>query len=199
MKNLSFSFFLSFFLTVARVAICKELFLLITACLANISFTESESFVQSETCHILMTAVKQRTVFHNDLQLKDQVITILANLASHHPLEIVTSGGLVFLLSALELRPTSVSRTSSSSFSPPSPPAKTSGSGDLASLAIERMQQKIAAALARLAVNKSCASLLLRLNGVRRMVDLCYNPSERNHSDTVLLACLAGEFILVFQ
>jgi hypothetical protein len=57
------------------------------------------------------------------------------------------------------------------------------------------MQQKIAAALARLAVNKSCASLLLRLNGVRRMVDLCYKSSERNNSDTVLLACLAGEFI----
>lgn len=196
---------ITFLVSAARVTMSKELFLLITASLANISFLESQSFIQSETCHILMTSVRHRSSFHGDLQLKDQVITILANIASFHPLEIVSSGGLVFLLSCLELRPAAVAaRASSSSLSSPSsshsppspscsPPSGSVGhsTGD-PSLAIERMQQKIAAALARLASNTSCASLLLRLNGVRRIIDLCRSPSERNHSDTVLLACLAG-------
>lgn len=194
---------ITFLVFTARVTMSKELFLLITASLANISFLESQSFIQSETCHILMTSVRHRSSFHSDLQLKDQVITILANIASCHPLEIVSSGGLVFLLSCLELRPAAVAAraSSSSSLSPsrsPSSPSCSPPSGSVGhltgdpSLAIERMQQKIAAALARLASNTSCASLLLRLNGVRRIIDLCRSPKERNHSDTVLLACLAG-------
>ena len=32
---------------------------------------------------------------------------------------------------------------------------------------------------------------LLRLGGIDRLVELCKNPSERNYSDAVLVACLA--------
>ena len=63
---------------------------------------------------------------------------------------------------------------------------------------MERMQQKVAAAVARLASNKSCAVLLLRLNAVRRLADMCRDPRERNFSDTVLLAALAGQSLLQY-
>ena len=32
---------------------------------------------------------------------------------------------------------------------------------------------------------------LVRLNGIDRLVELCRSPSERNHSDAVLVSCLA--------
>lgn len=188
----------------ARVCDSKELFLLICASLANISFLEKDSFIDNETCNILLSCIKSRKEFTHDVPLKDQVITILANIASTYPLEVISCGGLVFLLSALEMRPTPVNEVTLNHSQPSKshsnykeeshehgrPQIDEITAGEW--LAIERIQQKVSAAMARLACNKSAASLLVRLNGVGRLVNLCRNASERNYSDTVLLASLAA-------
>lgn len=185
-----------------RSACGRELFLLAAATLANISFLEVDAFVANETCAVLVAATKQRPALAGDVALKDQVITILANVSSKFPLEIISSGGLVFLLSALQLRPrSSFSQTagvvqggkegSEEEGEEGDEEGEERGSGGHA-LAVERIQQKVAAALARLGSNKSCAALLQRLNGLNRLVELCKRPEERNYSDTVLLACLAA-------
>ncbi len=63
--------------------------------------------------------------------------------------------------------------------------------------AAERVQKKAAIALSRLlgsndsAASSACASELLRLGGLSRLVELCKEPMERNYSDAVLVACLA--------
>lgn len=155
---------------VARSPCGRELFLLVTAALANISFLEADSFRDNETCSTLVGMSKQRPSLTDDVPLKDQIITVLANIAAHHPLEIISSGGLVYLLSALQLRPDE----------------------SVDAVAVERIQQKTAAALARLGTHKSCAKLLERLNGIQRLVELCKIPKLRNYSDTVLLAALAA-------
>lgn len=176
----------------ARVCDSKELFLLISASLANISFFEKDSFIDNESCNVLLTCVKGRAAFNQDIPLKDQIVTILANVASSYPLEVISCGGLVFLLAALEMRPTPVNELSdfneSTYFGDDNKEEVTAGEWS----AIERIQQKVSAAMARLASNKSAASLLVRLNGVARLVNLCRNASERNYSDTVLLASLAA-------
>ena len=205
--------------SLARVCHSRELFHLISASLANISFLDPESLVQNETCSNLMSAIRNKFSQSEDIYLKDQIVTILANISSTNPLDVVSSGGLVFLLSCLEMRSPAVAAAAATSCNRQQ---QASGSGrhasssrspkrrgsrqeqhdedddeEEASIALERMQQKVAAAVARLASNKSCAVLLLRLNAARRLADLCRNPRERNYSDTVLLASLAGRSLLL--
>lgn len=161
---------------IAKVIPTKDVFLLITASLANISFLEKEAFISNDTCSILISAVKQRSNFFHDIALLDQLATILANISSDHPLEIISSGGLVYLLSALEMTPSG---------------SDAEDDADIKS-AIERIQQKVAAAFARLASNRSCASLIHRLGGLERLVMLIREPPFRNFSETVLIASLAA-------
>ena len=177
----------------ARVCDSKELFLLVTASLANISFFEKDSFIENETCNVLLSCVKAKASFNQDIPLKDQIVIILANVASSYPLEVISCGGLVFLLAALEMRPTPVNELTDfneSTYFLEDEENEEVTAGEWS--AIERIQQKVSAAMARLACNKSAASLLVRLNGVGRLVNLCRNASERNYSDTVLLASLAA-------
>ncbi|RWS26086.1 inscuteable-like protein, partial [Leptotrombidium deliense] len=150
-----------------------EVFLLVSASLANVSFLETDAFIYYETLWILLLKLKQKLNF-NQLSIKDQMITIIANVSSKFPLEVVNCGGLMFLMSALQLQPMLGMQSEN----------------DLNS--IERMQQKVAAALARLGNQRSVATLIFRLNGVHRLVQLCKDPKERNFSDTVLLASLAA-------
>jgi hypothetical protein len=158
---------------VAKTTCNQEIFLLTCAALANISFMDSDSLVKNETVTVLVNASRQRINF-DEILLKDQIITLLANIARKYPLEIVSSGGLVFLLCSLQLRP-SVSLQKQHEL-----------------LAIERIQQKVSVALARLGSHKSAAKLIYKLNGVQRLVQLCKDAKERNFSDTVLLACIAA-------
>lgn len=158
---------------VAKTTCNQEIFLLTCAALANISFMDSDSLIKNETLNVLVNASRQRINF-NEILLKDQIITLLANIARKYPLEVVGSGGLVFLLCSLQVRP-AVSLQRHHEL-----------------LAIERIQQKVSVALARLGSHKSVAKLIFKLNGVHRLIHLCKDAKERNFSDTVLLASIAA-------
>ncbi|KAJ6224551.1 hypothetical protein RDWZM_003096 [Blomia tropicalis] len=151
-----------------------QILLMTTAALANISFRDTKSLVKFETLSTVMNVIKQRSDENGDcdeLLLHDQLITLLANVAQKEQLEIVSSGGLIFLLDALN---------------------RETSTYDGNELACARIQQKIAVALARLSTHKSTAKIIHRLNGVKRLVQWCKQPRERNYSDTVLLASIAA-------
>lgn len=158
---------------IAKTTSSHEIFLLTSASLANISFKDVESIVKWNTMEILVNACKVRINF-DEIIIKDQIVTLLANVARKYPLEIVRSGGLVFLLCSLQLRPSSALENNNNL------------------VAIERIQQKTAVALARLGNHKSVAKLIYKLNGINRLIELCKNAKERNFSDTVLMACIAA-------
>ncbi|GLH06938.1 Inscuteable protein [Gryllus bimaculatus] len=58
--------------------------------------------------------------------------------------------------------------------------------------AAERLQHKSAIALSRLCSDPAVAEQVVVLQGVTRLVRLCRDERERNHSDGVLVACLAA-------
>lgn len=157
---------------IASTVNSREIFLLSAASLANISFYNSHCLIKNETLQGLISTSRKKIELCNDIPVKDQIITIIANVSSINPLEIVNCGALVYLICALQLR-----------YSP-------SVHTDVELGAIERIQQKVATALTRLAANKYVASLIYRLDGCHRLVQLCKDSKERNYSDTVLVACL---------
>ncbi|XP_078719937.1 protein inscuteable homolog isoform X4 [Lampetra fluviatilis] len=106
---------------------------------------------------------------------KDQVVTVLANLAvtERGRAEVMSCQGLVLLMSCLEAEP-----------------AASASPGEAA--ACERGQQRAAVALARLARSPSACRTAVHLGCVSRLAVMCRVPAERSHSDGVLLACLAA-------
>jgi len=152
----------------------RHLFLMICTVLANISFIyeSNQSFIKYKTIVLLLAIVKENKEFGADILIKDQLITILANIGRKYPEEVVACNGLVFVLCALQSRPV------------------LNLQDECQVLAIERIQQKCCVCLARLANDKPVAKLIARLNGVHRLVELCKEAKERNFSDTVLLAAI---------
>ena len=152
----------------------KHSFLMICTVLANISFVSNTGliFIKCQTIVYLLSAHKTNPLFNNDVLIKDQLITILANMGRKHPEEVVACNGLVFVLCALQLRPI-VSLQNVSEL-----------------LTMERIQQKCCVCLARLANDRSIARLIERLNGVQRLVQMIKDAKERNFSDSVLLAAI---------
>ena len=149
----------------------NQIFLMASAALANITFLNVESLVKFDTLSILVNASKQRHD-SDDFLLKDQIIALLANVSQKYPLEVVSSGGLIYLLNVLH-----------------SEAPDDSGSTQVA---LTRIKQKIAVALARLGAHKSTSKIIYKLDGVAKLVQLCKDPRERNYSDTVLLASIAA-------
>ena len=201
-----------------------QIFLMTAAALANITFLSTETLVKYETLGVLVGAARQLRQHHQQQQnnfnyqrhhhhhhyhyqhqqhqqssehlLQDQIITLLANMAAKHPLEVVSSGGLIYLLDALlhdeeeeevggggemDFENSTITTTHSN---------HSNHSAFYANRA--RVQQKIAVAVARLATNRSCAKIILKLGGIAKLVRLCKCPAERAHSDTVLLAAIAA-------
>ena len=152
----------------------KHSFLMVCTVLANISFVQNsnQTFIKSQTIVCLLSALKANQSFGKEVLIKDQLITILANVGRKYPEEVVACNGLVFVLCALQSRPI----------------VSLQNVAEL--LTIERIQQKCCVCLARLSNDKSIARLVDRLNGVQRLVQLCKEAKERNFSDTVLLAAI---------
>ncbi|KPM09282.1 inscuteable-like protein [Sarcoptes scabiei] len=151
-----------------------QIFLMSCAALANISFMSTESLIKFETVSFILNSSSKRFQSSDQPLLKDQIITLLANLSQKHQLTVVSSGGLIFLINTLLEEC----------------PRANMEQSRIASM--ERIQQKIAVALARLGTHKSVAKIIYRLNGVERLIQICKSPKERNYNDTVLLASIAA-------
>jgi hypothetical protein len=155
----------------------EETFLLVTAALANLTFMSPLAAAAMKRCgtpEALVKAVRRSPL--TTLFAKDQVVTVLANMAANancrHDIEAID--GVGFLLSMLDTKMTHVQMGRQAEIA-----------------AAERVQKKSAIALSRLCNSTKVCRDLIRLNGVDRLVELSRNPSERNYSDAVLVSCLA--------
>ncbi|ELT97127.1 hypothetical protein CAPTEDRAFT_182206 [Capitella teleta] len=153
-----------------------EVFLLACAALANMTFMDSlacDFLAQYHTPRVLIEACtlkKAQTIF-----AKDQVATVLANMAAIEVccVEITENSGAELLIHFLFEGPSEEGTATEAQ-------------------ACERVQQKAAIALTRLCKDPEVAQTMLDLQGMSRLVQLCRDPVERNHSDSVLVACLAA-------
>ncbi|EMP38280.1 Protein inscuteable like protein [Chelonia mydas] len=53
-------------------------------------------------------------------------------------------------------------------------------------------RDQVVTILANMSVLDQCASEIIQGNGIPRLIELCRSPTERNNSDSVLVACLVG-------
>ena len=119
---------------------------------------------------------------YNKYNVSIQVVTILANMAANGNCrhEIQSLDGVGFLLSMLE---TEIPK--------PVMAMDQQQENTAEVLAAERVQKKSAIALSRLCNDPTVCRDLIRLGGADRLVELCKNQEKRNHSDAILVACLA--------
>ncbi|XP_064098524.1 protein inscuteable homolog isoform X1 [Macrobrachium nipponense] len=153
-----------------------EIFLLASAALANLTFLDGgcvEAMRKAGTAKVLLKAAKGNP--NLSVFTKDQIATVLANLAGSRETaeEVVACGGVNILLGLLNTRPAPTHRL---------PEVATA----------ERIQQKSAIALSRLCNDPDVAKVVAESGGAERLVHLCKDENERNHSDAVLVACLAA-------
>lgn len=231
----------------------EMLFLSLTA-LANISFITTEPMKLYGTNQIMMEMFRSSKSRSKDLDLRDQAMTILANMVNKNLLDIVSNGGLTFLLSCLENCPTRMANYKQSmdrrdplmaasedgaarrlnienrprdrkpiDFREDLPDvlecacdqehsvslgAALNGSNPFAfqpttSLCIsrltpeelatmERIHQKAVVAFSRMTVDPSTTRMVLKYGGIKRMIYMCKFSHMRNHSDSVLIACIVA-------
>nr|CAD7264000.1 unnamed protein product [Timema shepardi] len=178
-----------------------ETLLLSAAALANLTFMEPQAvwpLLDCSTAGELLQSVKLRGP-HASVFLQEQAATLLANMAAvpeSRPY-LAEQRAVVGLLCFLQIRHSPLQRAP-----------------EIA--AAERVQQKSAIAISRYGIvhnfvpclqkcirpnpNFLCrlcsdpvvAAQVVELQGVSRLVKLCKDKRERNHSDGVLVACLAA-------
>ncbi|WAR07807.1 INSC-like protein, partial [Mya arenaria] len=153
-----------------------ETFLLGAAAIANITFMDSQ------TCEILQQLDAPRLLIEasalpkaKSLFVKDQIATVLANMATTElsRRDIVAYNGIPLLINFLQQRPAGCKQ-------------------DAEIAACERLQQKAAIALTRLCRDEMTAQIIVELQGIPRLVQLCRSIEERNNSEAVLVASLAS-------
>ncbi|VVC30242.1 Hypothetical protein CINCED_3A021057 [Cinara cedri] len=155
-----------------------EMLLLSAAALANITFMEPNNAVwtilKNGTAGSLIEAVR-KTGTGASVFLQEQTATLLANMAvvpETRPY-MAANHAVVALLCFLQVRRSPLQRVPEM-------------------LAAERLQHKTAIALSRLCSDVQVSKQVVELEGVNRMIRLCKDERERNHSDGVLVACLAS-------
>ncbi|XP_036240438.1 protein inscuteable homolog [Molothrus ater] len=165
----------------ALVKLCQEassgeVFLLASAALANITFFDTmacEILLQLNAMKILLAACSDRHIVDTPYS-RDQVVTILANMSvlDQCASEIIQGNGVQLLMEMLF--------------------EKSSSGNPAEAAACERVQQKSAVTLARLSRDPEVAEAAVKLSCIPRLIKLCRSPTERNNSDSVLVACLAA-------
>ncbi|KAI8772793.1 protein inscuteable [Biomphalaria glabrata] len=153
-----------------------ETFLLSAAAVANITFIDTSAcglLQEMKAPQLLVKSCMCRKA--RSLFAKDQVATILANMAAIHICQenIRCCGGLDLLVSFLHQKPCLLSSGAERS-------------------ACERVQQKAAIALMRLCQDTRHTFKVIKQKGIPRFVELCRDSQARNNSDAVLVACLAA-------
>nr|XP_020657074.1 protein inscuteable homolog isoform X2 [Pogona vitticeps] len=163
-------------LKLCQEATSGEVFLLASAALANITFFDTmacEMLLQLDAVNILISACCNKQKVDSPYS-RDQVVTIFANMSvlGQCVSEVIQGNGVQVLMDMLFEK--------SSSGNPPE------------AAACERVQQKAAVTLARLSRDPDVAHAAIKLNCIPRLIELCRSPTERNNSDSVLVACLAA-------
>ncbi|XP_053801810.1 protein inscuteable homolog isoform X3 [Vidua chalybeata] len=163
----------------ALVKLCQEassgeVFLLASAALANITFFDTmacEILLQLNAMKILLEACSDKRIVDTPFS-RDQVVTILANMSVFDQCasEIIQGNGVQLLMEMLF--------------------EKSSSGNPAEAAACERVQQKSAVTLARLSRDPEVADAAVKLSCIPRLIKLCRSPTERNNSDSVLVACL---------
>ncbi|XP_022110014.1 protein inscuteable homolog isoform X2 [Acanthaster planci] len=182
----------------AETASSSSVFVITVSAIANITFMDSMACDCLASFHTARALVKGcSNGMANTLYCKDQVATILANMAVTDQCrkEIIVSGGTELLVDFLHTRalvPTSSSKKMSPKGSRLSGGSSGSDQQLVMSSSCEKVHQKGAIALARLARDQDSAELILDLEAIPRLVELCCNRRERNDSEPVLVACLAA-------
>ncbi|KAK6626100.1 hypothetical protein RUM43_006404 [Polyplax serrata] len=161
---------------VGKYKSCETL-LLSSAALANLTFMEPRTvwpLLEKQTAKILLSAVRRQgskvSVF-----IMEQAATIIANMSSVPECRkhLAEQRAVVALLCFLEIHQSPLQNAPEVA-------------------AAERVLQKSAIALSRLCSDTVVAKQVVELQGVNRLVRLCKEEKERNHSDGVLVACLAA-------
>ncbi|XP_047739834.1 uncharacterized protein LOC108667885 isoform X2 [Hyalella azteca] len=161
-----------------RATQSAEIFLLGSAALANLTFLADDGLVAAmlaaDTPSVLLQAAN--TSHGLSVFTKDQIATVVSSVCSSSAgaAAVVAGGGITTLLQLLHTPP------------PPHPARMPEIT------ATERVQQKAAIAISRLCSDAECAAEVLQDGGGARLVRLCRDEAERNHSDAVLVACLAA-------
>ena len=151
----------------------REIFLLTMAVFSHISFYECYPFIRHRTLNILLQAFENRvTNFVDEIAIKDQTLTFLANVSEKYPVQILESGALVYLINSLKY--CQANTLSKEQFD----------------MALERVQIKTATALGNLASDPALAQFILKYNGVSRLVALIKDGKSRNFSVNVLDAAV---------
>ncbi|XP_040568026.1 uncharacterized protein [Lepeophtheirus salmonis] len=157
-----------------------ETFLLASAALANLTFMEPivvNAMKSHLTSQVLLKWI-QNSKKDVSIYIQDQVAAVLANMATNESCrnDLFIQGAIPILLSFLQA----------------SPPEQPCGSEDYAQMAAtQRVQQKSAIAISRMCGDPSTVEEVIRLNGLKRLIELVKDESARVHSDGVLVACLA--------
>ncbi|XP_038071914.1 protein inscuteable homolog isoform X2 [Patiria miniata] len=177
----------------------SSVFVIATSAIANITFMDSMACDCLASFHTARALVKGcNNGMANTLYCKDQVATILANMAVTDQCrkEIMVSGGTELLVDFLHTRALVHPSSAKKGLKGSGLSGGCSGSGGkqdvVMSSSCEKVHQKAAIALARLARDQDSAELILELDAIPRLVELCCNRRERNDSEPVLVACLAA-------
>nr|XP_018900501.1 PREDICTED: uncharacterized protein LOC109032696 [Bemisia tabaci] len=155
----------------------SETLLLASAALANLSFMEPKAvyaLLEMGSAGYLLAAVRKLGA-RASVFLQEQAATMIANMAAVAETRehLAKHRAVVALLCFLQVRHSPLQRSS-----------------EIA--AAERLQHKSAIALSRLCSDPEVSQQVVELHGVGRLVRLCKEKRERNHSDAVLVACLAA-------
>lgn len=222
---------------IVKISSNRETVFLSLSALANISFITTEPMKLHGTNRIILEMLRKSPSRQRDLELRDQTVTILANTANKNVLDIISNGGLTFLLSCLESCPTKMAKykpnkriTDSCSDTdsvyqqinignrPRDRRPITCNDDDIVEIdcscdqrnvsmnmnhtecvskmtaaehaCMERIRQKTAIAFARLSSDAGTTRMILKYGGVKQLIDLCKYSQKRNHSSSVLLACI---------
>ena len=155
--------------------------LLVSAALANLTFMEPTSLdiILEHNIWRLLTSRVDSVGAHSgepfvSVFVRDQVVTILANLAAKDKGRISLSEhkGIQYLVKELSMPIFCVDTQQEMN-------------------AVERIIKKSAIALCRLCMGEAECRALEAAGGVQRSVQLCEDAAARNYNDSILVACLA--------
>lgn len=83
----------------------RDVFLMASTTLANISFLDAHTIINNDCLRALLSTIGKSTQLGNDLSVREQMMALLANVSAVNPLEVVYCGGLAALIESVRIQP----------------------------------------------------------------------------------------------